>query len=231
MMVTQRPTEPGERRTHLDEGWPRGRNRQRGFTLVEMLAALVLTALVATLTARIVLQTVQAGQAMEQRHRARQRCTYALDRLADDLQARIRGTHERLIELDANHRPRIMMTSLVAPPGEAVFASRVPARVTYRLRQADEEAAGLEWIRQTDARVRGVPPTTTLVATGLVGIEAMLFDGHEWTALSAATEPREATPPVALRLTCRWAGDQETTTRVYALQDAWHESSKRQTRK
>jgi prepilin-type N-terminal cleavage/methylation domain-containing protein len=187
-----------------------------GFTLVELLLALVLTALVSTVTAQIVVQSVQAGQRLNARQAEARRQAFPLERLAEDLQARIPGTESLAIALDANHRPRLEMISRIAEPGTAVFASRVPALVTYRLRRCESDGEHLEWIREARVRVRGVAPTTMTVARELTRVDLTLFDGQSWVRLTAETEPSD-TPPLAMRLDCHWAGDRPATGRVYAL--------------
>ena len=140
---------------------PRQLSHPTAFTLVEVLVALTLTAVVLTLTARIAVQTVDAERRLQASQTEQMRTTFPFDALAADLDARIPDRQDVTICLDANHRPRLEMTCLVAEHGRDLHTSRVPAAVIYRLMRMEGSADHLRWLRQTRPLMRGSRSTTS----------------------------------------------------------------------
>ncbi|MCP4589435.1 MAG: prepilin-type N-terminal cleavage/methylation domain-containing protein [bacterium] len=193
---------------------PVGPRRRSGFTLVEVLLALTLTSVVLTLVGRIAVQTVEIHAQAEDYLRLQARQDILFESIAADLRARPSGGRVT-VRLDANHRPLLQWTTLVAESGGSLHLARIPATVVYRL--VRDGADRLRMVREVRSLLRRTAPKTTLtVGRDLTEVEVERFDGETWSAVIArAASRKKKRPPLALRLSCKWAEHDDAEIRTY----------------
>jgi prepilin-type N-terminal cleavage/methylation domain-containing protein len=197
---------------------------RRAFTLVEMLLALSLTALVAAVTGRIAVQTLTNQTDVERRAHERDREAIVLEQLEEDFEGLLVGLPGEAAPLAVFGMPRPVLqlsTLAVIPnPGAALHGVRRPAMVRYRLVEGHDDPQELNLVRELIDRtsVSAVPLRETIAArVADFGVEVL--NKGQWVAGYPPADARLADAQ-AVRVSCRWSNQQQPMVRTFAVQHA-----------
>jgi len=197
------------------------------FTLVEVLVALALTALVAGLTGQIATTTLLNRALVGKRLRLIRRDTYVFDRLSEDVDQIVSIQGDPVVTVFGSPHPVLQFAALAedATTSGELHSARVPQTVRYRLvRERVGDAYTL--IRETIDRTSiGASPLRETLGTDLLDFGVEMFVDDSWTRIPPAGGDRVATGghraggATAIRVSCRWAGDDEPVVRTMAVPD------------
>ena len=166
--------------------------RAPGFTLIEVLLALVLSGVVISLSGQVAVQTLRIDRSVERQIVSRIRTHHVADAIAADLAAAFDDT-VRLdavgLEVDPNGRPRILINCLAARPTDTPYLTRLPAQVTYRLVRMDNQRLRLQRNVVFLTRDTG-PAIETTVARGLTVFTVRVWQDQRWQLLDANLVPQ-----------------------------------------
>ncbi len=171
--------------------------RAPGFTLIEVLLALVLSGVVISLSGQVAVQTLRIDRSVERQIVSRIRTHHVADAIAADLAAAfddaVRLDAVRLdavrLEVDPNGRPRILINCLAARPTDTPYLTRLPAQVTYRLVRMDNQRLRLE---RTVAFLAGdsASAVESTVARDLAVFTVLVWQDQRWQLLDANLVPK-----------------------------------------
>lgn len=185
----------------------------RAFTLVEVLLALTLTAVVMTLVGRIAVQSLNLTKTIEQQRDEHHRRAYWRDRMDRDLASAIDLSRSVTANLDAHGRPRIRIMALAADSETVEVASDLPTEVEYRVLRTEDH---LRLVRESRSLLRSqaVVASETL-ACGMQSIDVEMWIEGTW--LPVTNNPGKRQPkPEAIRITVQWP-DQSLQQRTWRL--------------
>lgn len=162
--------------------------RRAGFTLVELLVALALAAMVTVLILSTLAVTYRTRRSQADRVACRALAEGALGQLARDLERTFifPKTDATAFELArgaaASNAVLELAFARVAPmPGEEDLRWAEVARVVYRLTETDMTHCELTCTSQSLAGPAALqPPVTNAVFAKLASCDVLLFDGKEW---------------------------------------------------
>lgn len=166
--------------------------RAPGFTLIEVLLALVLSGVVISLSGQVAVQTLQIDRSVERQIVSRIRTHHVADVIAADLAAAFDDA-VRLdsvqLEVDPNGRPRILIKCLAARATDTPYLTRLPAQVTYRLVRMDNQRLRLE---RTVAFLteESAAALETTVARDLAVFTVLVWQDQRWQLLDANLVPQ-----------------------------------------
>jgi prepilin-type N-terminal cleavage/methylation domain-containing protein len=196
------------------------------FTLVEVLIALALTALVAAVTGQIAVSTLQNRQVVEKRLRLIRRDAYVFDRLAEDVDRLIRIQGEPAVTVFGSPHPVLQFTARADDTASSadLHTARLPQTVRYRLvRERIGETYTLirEAIDRTDI---GAGPLHETLGVDLLDFGVELFVDDSWTRIPPTGGNRlaggdPAATVTAVRVSCRWAGEDKPVVRTLVVPD------------
>ena len=168
-----------------------------GFTLIEVLLALVLSGLVISLSGQVAVQTLRIDRSVERQIVSRIRTHHVADAIAADLAAAFDDAVQldavRLdavrLEVDPNGWPRILVNCLAARATDTPYLTRLPAQVTYRLVRMDNQRLRLE---RTVAFLteKSAAAIETTVARDLSVFTVLVWQDQRWQLLDASLVPQ-----------------------------------------
>ena len=188
----------------------------RAFTLIEMLLALVLSALVLTTAAQVTVQTLRTEQSIDSSLLDNREVEYPLEAIDEDLKARLMEGEAVTARLDANHRPQIEFDCLAVESTPELHLPRVPTHVTYRLLRSPVVIGNLRLIRETKSLVDHNPIRKNILTDSLESFKVRTFVSGKWIPLHDKSN-RNNTQIEALEITCKWANNDKETTRICLL--------------
>lgn len=192
------------------------RGSSPGFTLLEVLLALTLSALVITLTGGIAVQTLRTERRVGEILTAQAKTGHIVASIAADLANRV--SRPVKLTMDANHRPAIEMTSLAAYPGDSLHLPRLPSTVTYRLVRNHGNAEGIRLQRVVrDLTRSSPPPVITTVADDLAAFEVAVIERGPWQPLTATVAAR-LHEPRGLRIMYQFIGTNQEITKTLLIE-------------
>ena len=189
---------------------------RHGFTLIEVLLALTLGAVVVAAAGRSAILTLQTERTVQTAITRRVRTDHVFAAITTDLDARIDATVT--FALDANHRPTIEMFALAPYAGSSVRRPRLPSTIVYGLTRSATNSETLRFERRlrddthTDAR-----PITTTIADDLVSFDVSVLDRDQWEPLTAELAAR-LKDPKAFRVACRFAESDGPISRTFLIE-------------
>lgn len=196
---------------------------RRAFTLVEMLLALALTAVLFTLTGRVVVQTLQAQTFLEQDGSRSRRVDLVFDRLSTDLERWLPGLPGETAPLTVFGTPQqvLQFSTLAASaeePGSLHVALR-PATVRYRLSENSNADGSSSLVREVVDRTNAAAlPLRETLAEQLVEFKVEVFSRGAWVNGFAPTESNTP-PPSAVRVSLRWVDAPQPQSRIFRVPD------------
>lgn len=196
--------------------------KSKSFTLIEVLLALALAALVSGLAGGILVGSAQTGLVAERKSHEIERAALLFDRLARDFEALLPTpfADEPAVELFGHQHPVLQLRALatVSASPEALHTPRLPCLVRYR---RDHGRGGLILIRERlDATRPGSPAGRETIATGLEDVHFELLVGSEWKNRYAGQVSSARECPRAVRIVCRWAGQDRPHERAFVLRQS-----------
>lgn len=194
------------RRPHL-----RGRRQARNaFTLVELLAAVLLTALLAASAARITVQSVRIRSAVEDELAQWRARVGVFDTFEADVTSAIQvyaDGRDPLVFPEETHVLLEVSTLATRPDTQSLFRRRHPAQVRYVL--SEKSPSGKDKTLFRDTRFLTEANGTVYrekLASGLSEARVERYDGERWYAeRQEPTDKPES--PYAVRLICRWRNE------------------------
>lgn len=202
---------------------------RRGFTLVELLLALALGAMLTALVGRIAVAALASRQYAEEALGGMERRAILFEALADDFAALLPGidSERGSIVVFGMPQPVLEIASAAAMDREmsALHAPYRPALVRYRSTatpdQPDERIVVREVLDLTDPAAVVIRQT---LATNVESFEVAVLQAGEWSAGTARQATgRQATARdrvTAVRVSVRWKGSDEVFIRTFPSHDA-----------
>ena len=187
-----------------------------GFTLVEMLLALVLTGVVLSAAGRVTVSVLQAEQIASHHMRTDLRRSVALDALVRDWDARLLGPNAVDVILDASLRPTIRMFTLIDTGGPGETTRQIPARVTYHI-EIQHNVDAIRLVRDAEILVGHRSLQSETLACDLESVEVVVHRDGVWQRIEASSS-RDVSPIAAIRVRLTWPDD-ELQTRTFLLKD------------
>lgn len=186
---------------------PRRRHRRSSlaFSLVEVLVALVLMALLLAAIGQITVQAVSAEHTSSAEAKSQARAARPFEILAADWQQRLRVEGAVAAQLNANHQPELTLLCL-APDGSTHSNLRMmPQRVTYRA-EREEYSDRLRWLRSVLPLASHDPERQETLVCNLTEVVVDVFVTDGWQPLAGECE--WSADCSALRITCAWSNGQ-----------------------
>lgn len=177
--------------------------RQSGFTLIEVLLALLLTGAVLSVAGSIAVQTVKANQSARRTAKDLEAPLRALDQFEADLRNTITWLPREASTLAIAPTAETLcevVTLTDWPDPESALRRRYPTRVRYRLEDDGGGTGTLNLVREVDDLTDDAAPRAHLVAERLASATLETFVGDAWT-----TKPSPTDVIKAMRLTLTWA--------------------------
>lgn len=200
--------------------------RRNGFTLVEVLAALLLGGVVVSLSAALSVQAAKAHKAARAAVDARWERQQLVNRFEEDVRSALTNLPNAKDVFRVNPAPGRLLevtTLAEAPSNDALFRERLPAVVTYVSAEDPSRRGSRQLHRELRVLVAGPGDACREVVArdlGEVIVEAYYENGwaQHHSGQAKGGEPR------ALRFTCRFSGGVGELRRTVVL------SNERQTR-
>jgi len=197
--------------------------RRSAFTLIEVLLAVTLTAVLMTMTGRIAVNSAMSASDVEDVVRRIEWEARLFDLLASDVadiiprhqgdgpSLKVFGTRRQTLEL--------YVLSGVATIEGSIHLARHPMRVRYRLSDESRQDGGYDLVRETvDYTLPGTPPLREIVASGLAELSLEVYRGDQWTTSFAPNKKSESLLR-AVRISIRWLGSKSAVSRVFMIRD------------
>lgn len=202
------------RRRHASAGT--ARDHRGGFTLIEILLALLLMAVLLSAVGAITAQTVLAEQAESRKMRARFVRALPFQSLAEDFDNMSLEVGALGLRADARDRPVIQLCCIDRRSMGAASNARLPQIVTYRIVDDVDGANGARWARTTHSLVAHTPETERTVACGLAQVRVDILTEDGWHELQSSTED-DARFATALRVALTWIDERDSKTQVFEI--------------
>jgi type II secretory pathway component PulJ len=204
--------------------YPHALHRRRSFTLVEMLLALALTALVVTVTGRIAVQTLTDQTEVERQARERDREAIVLGQLEEDFGGLLVGLPGETapVAVFGMPRPVLQLSTLAAipNPGAALHGVRRPAIVRYRLVENHDDPQELNLVRELiDRTSTSATPLRETIAARVADFQVEVLNKGQWVSGYPPADARLADAQ-AVRVSWRWLNKPQSTVRTFAVQHA-----------
>lgn len=176
------------------------------FTLLEVLVAMTLTAIVLSVAAQVALQALRSERSATQTIAVMDREALLKDLLADDLTALLDGIDKRpCLAVAADVPQRLELTTLALTDGGGECMRR-PAQVVYSLSRRDLGTSS-KLVRQTlDLTRRDAAAAHETVAEGVASWTIELWHEGRWLR---AMPPQKQTVPKSLRVTIQWSDEEQ----------------------
>lgn len=174
-----------------------------GFTLIEVLFALLLTGAILSVAGSIAVQSAKASQSARRTVKELQTPLRALDQFEDDLQNIITWLPREASALAFAPTAGTLwevVTLTDWPDPVTALRRRYPTRVRYRLEDDGERKGTVNLIREVDDLTDEAAPRAHLVAEGLASATIETLVGDDWTS-----KPLPTDAILAMRLTLTWA--------------------------
>lgn len=209
----------GRVRLRLGGRRPR-RAPNRAFTLVELLVALALTALLAVVSGRIAAATLHIRDTVIRGVDHAERDARIVDRLADDVANLLILDSQPTVSLFGTPRPVLQLSVLTAAStaGSTLHVPRVPAAVHYRwVRDRESERVG-DIVREVRNRTHpGAPPLRETLATQVAELKFEVWRQREWVTQYPST--KNDAPARAVRVAVTWADTKRSVSHTFLLSD------------
>lgn len=181
--------------------------RGRAFTLIEVMLATVIGAMVISAAAVASVESLRAQQAARRLIRTRWADRAVLRQFEQDIAAEITWLPDaaRTVKVPPESDRLLEIISLVdLPATDSMFRRRVPAKVSYVVTAAQGASSEKTLWRETiDLTQRNQEPVRRKLATRLSDVRIEAKGPKGWFIADGALKDR----PEALRLVCRWAAD------------------------
>lgn len=191
--------------------------KRRSFTLVELLVALALAALLLAATGQAALSVAQLQRVTENRLRRHEVESRLWESMADDLSrltAPFPGEETNLRLPDAGS-PTLELSALVAVDFDDLHVPLLPAKVRYRTETERDQTRLLREV--VDVTALGRPVNKERIAQSLTEFRVEALVQGTWTKVyPIANRTRSAAQ--ALRVSIRWKNGEEATQRTFRLQ-------------
>ncbi len=189
---------------------------RHAFTLVEMLVALLLTAVVLSAAGRITVAVMRTEAAVSQETHDTLRRSIVMDSLVSDWNGRFGGPTSVEAFLDASHRPTIRLLTREQLAGHDRITVEEPARVTYRIEVAGDSDLFI-LVRDADLLIGHDAVRSEVVGCGLESFSIELFREEQWHPLEPIGKS-VGKPIDALRVAIQWASG-DVQSRIFRLDD------------
>lgn len=201
------------------------RHQQRaGFTLIEVMVALVLSASVAGISASVAVQSFRSVDTARSVSRLQWEQMEVMQQFETDLRSMLsNGPPQERLMINTEQDQLLQVLGLTeAPTTESLFRRRLPGRIRYFV-EADNAGPGLKRL------VREVVDLTDpdehhrrrVVARQLGDVQVEWLTTGDWSP-GEWKLAEDNVQPTAVRLKCRWAAQSgEVMTRTVLLSEAW----------
>lgn len=198
--------------------------RRTSFTLIEVLLALSLTALLVAVTGRIAVQAVTTRQSVGNTIVRLEREAGLFERLGADFAAilYVLPSEDPSLMVYGHPRQVLQLSALSPVPSldESLHLVRRPATVRYRLVEDPHTDKELNLVRETiDLTGQSARPVSETVASQIAGFDVEVLCDDQWTDKYPPRTRRPA-PARAVRITCRWSDSEKPVTRTFTLRHA-----------
>lgn len=195
----------------------RQRAADRGaFTLVELLVALALAALLVVSTGRVTISALETQRVVEEKIRERDRGEQVLDTLAKDWSRRSAALpgEESNLRLIESANSTLEFTCLAPTDSDALHVALLPGTVRYRTTR--EENTNLLVREVTQVTLPGHPVRRERIAKDVVEFSAEVLVDGQWVKSFPMAKLRQ-TPPRMLRVSLRLEGHSKPLRRMFEM--------------
>lgn len=191
------------------------------FTLIEVLLALTLTTLLATLTGRIAVNSFTSRREAMGIVSRIEREAGLVERIEADLASllpEVAETEPAVLVFGAP-KPALQLTVLAADPAAAgcLHTPRLPATVRYRLIRESGREEGFDLIRETvDQTIPRADPVRETVTTRVADFTIEVLHEGQWFDKFPLPEHQEVTL-AAIRISCLWLDSPQRLSRTLVV--------------
>lgn len=206
-MKSARPGDNSARRSAAGRG---------AFTLVELLVALALAALLVVATGRVTISALQTQRVVEEKIRERKRGQQVLDILARDWSRRSAALpgEESNLRLIVSANSTLELACLSPSDSDALHVALLPGTVRYRMIQ--EESTKFLVREFSQVTLPGHPVRRERMAKDVAEFSAEVLVDGKWVKSFPIAKLRQ-TPPRMLRVTMRFEGPSKPLRRTFEM--------------
>ena len=181
-----------------------------GFTLVEVMSAVMVGGMLVTATAVVVVQSVSIRKAVESTLTERWQRVRLFDQFEADVDTALKPIQAGVQALVFPEAPDRLIEILglisVASP-DSLAHRRMPGRIAYLIEESAVHNGYKQLVRETvDLTQPGADRSRKVVADRLTECRMWQYRDDGWTT-DTGSHRRPGELPVAVRLTCRWDSD------------------------
>jgi type II secretion system protein J len=192
--------------------------QRRAFTLVELLVALALAALLVVGTGRVTISAMQTQKAVEEKIQERARGAQVLDALARDWSRRTAALpgEESSLRLVESASSTLEFACLAPVASDELHVALLPGTVRYRVASEEREAVLVREV--IGATAPGHPMRRERLAKEVAEFNAEVWVDGRWVKSFPVAKNRQTNPRM-LRVTLRFEGQSKALRRSFEMKE------------